>query len=101
MRRRCAMDEMEEPGSGRMIVLTVVGGGLEHAGGIGRFIGNLKRQHDAGRRRFELVVADSRGAGTIWRAPLHCARVAFRILGLRLSGRLALVHLNLASRGST
>lgn len=47
-----------------------------------------------------LVAAESRGQGSAALSPLHAARVAARMTGLRLGGRLALVHLNVAERGS-
>ncbi len=47
-----------------------------------------------------LLAAESRGQGHAAASPLHAGRVALRMLELRLAGRLALVHLNVAERGS-
>jgi glycosyltransferase involved in cell wall biosynthesis len=75
-------------------------GGLERAGGIGRFVSNFIEE--AGRQdpslRFELI--DTRGTGHIALAPFHLGRALIRIAGLAVTGKAVLLHVNLASRGS-
>lgn len=77
-------------------------GGLEYAGGIGRWAGYLLDAWPAGKpARPEIVVVDTRNHGGKAIGILAFPLALLRLLGLLLSGRLALIHANMASRGST
>ncbi len=74
-------------------------------GGMGRAMTYLMEAppasgEGADGRPLRLLAAESRGGGRAALSVLHAGRVAWRILWLRLGGRLALVHLNVAERGS-
>jgi glycosyltransferase involved in cell wall biosynthesis len=71
-----------------------VGGGM---GSIMAYLGSLGGD-PAGRFRF--VSLESRGGGRLIFSPLFLARAMGRIAAEAVSGRLAVVHLNLAERGS-
>lgn len=78
----------------------VVEKGME-GGGIGRSIGYLidfwKKEKDSP----TIKLFDSRGAGSLFLSPLFFIGVLLQIIWFRATGRLALLHVNLASRGST
>jgi len=75
-------------------------GGLEHAGGIGRAMAYLCAEWATDPSAPQIEVLDTRGAGHLIFAPFHFAHALARILRLGLSGRLTLLHVNIASRGS-
>ena len=82
-------------------VAMLVPGGLEHAGGIGRWAGYLQATWSEQGLQPPLEIVDTRGSGHAGNAALAFARALFRLMGLRLSGRLGTVHANLSKRGST
>jgi glycosyltransferase involved in cell wall biosynthesis len=71
-----------------------VGGGM---GSIMAYLGSLERDPSG---RFDLRPLESRGGGHIAVSPLFLAAAVGRILLEGARGRLAVVHLNLAERGS-
>lgn len=71
-----------------------VGGGM---GSIMAYMASLRR--DPG-DRFDLVPLESRGAGSIVWSPIYLALAVARIAREAMLGRLAVVHVNLAERGS-
>lgn len=83
-------------------VLVATPAGATGQGGIDRVMGALKdelaRQGDD---TIEASFAATRGSGHIGLAPLYFAGFLLRLAALRLAGRLDLVHINLASGGST
>lgn len=80
-------------------VLIVMGGDLEHCGGIGRMIGYMLDAWccDASRPAVEII--DSRGPGHIAFSPLYFAKCLATIVVK--SPRRPLLHIQLAGRGST
>jgi glycosyltransferase involved in cell wall biosynthesis len=74
-------------------------GGLEHAGGIGRWAGYLLDAWQGNRPKIEIV--DTRGAGSKFDGIFAFPQALLRLLRFRLQGRLALIHANLSTRGST
>lgn len=48
-----------------------------------------------------ILFGTTRGRGPLWIAPLHLGAFILRMAGLRLVGRCDLVHVNIASSGST
>lgn len=89
-------------------VLVFCPGGLEHGGGIGRqmgyFLSALPQSPDTPAYR----VVDTRGPWFLgaerWRIPLsalYLAGAAFQIVGVALSRRPTLLHVNITGRGST
>ena len=77
-------------------------GGLEYAGGIGRWAGYLLDAWQVGKAaRPEIIVIDTRAHGGKAIGILAFPLALLRLLGIFLSGRLALIHANMASRGST
>jgi len=94
---------LQSPTRPRLIhVLVATPSGTTGQGGIDRIMGGLKgaleRQPDG---RAEVEFKASRGAGHIAFAPVHLARFLLHMLWLKARGRLDLVHINLASGGST
>jgi glycosyltransferase involved in cell wall biosynthesis len=71
-----------------------VGGGM---GSIMAYLASLERDPSG---RFDLKPLESRGGGHIAASPLFLAAAIGRIFIEAASGRLAVVHLNLAERGS-
>ena len=71
-----------------------VGGGM---GSIMAYLASLERDPSG---RFDLKPLETRGGGHIAVSPLFLAAAIGRIFAEALRGRLALVHLNLAERGS-
>ncbi len=82
-------------------VAMLVPGGLEHAGGIGRWAGYLQTAWSEQGLQPPLEIIDTRGAGHAGRAALAFTRALLRLLQLRATGRLGTVHANLSKRGST
>ena len=79
----------------------LVSGGLEHAGGIGRWAGYLQESWDRQGLQPALEIVDTRGRGHAGRAATAFARALLRLCRLRLNGELGTVHANLSKRGST
>lgn len=75
-------------------------GGFEF-GGIGRIMLYATRAWDASGEGPVWEVIDARGPGSLLLSPLHLVRSLARIASARLGGRLDLLHLNVAGRGST
>jgi glycosyltransferase involved in cell wall biosynthesis len=75
-------------------------GGFEF-GGIGRAMLYATRAWDASGRGPLWTLVDARGTGSLLTSPVHLAGSLVRIAGARLAGRLDLLHLNVAGRGST
>lgn len=79
----------------------LVPGGLEHAGGIGRWAGYLQAAWAEQRLQPALEIIDTRDTGHAGRAALAFARALLRLARLRATGRLDSIHANLSKRGST
>lgn len=83
------------------IVAMLVPGGTEHAGGIGRWAGYLAQEWRAGGLVPPIELIDTRGFGGwhvgAWRFTMAIAR----LLRLRATGRLGVIHANLSASGST
>ena len=79
----------------------LVPGGLEHAGGIGRWAGYLQSTWSEQGLQPPLEIIDTRGTGHAGRAAVAFTRALFRLVQLWATGRLVTVHANLSSRGST
>ncbi len=75
-------------------------GGFEF-GGIGRIMLYATREWTASGRGPAWFLVDPRGAGAIALAPVHLLRALVLIACERAAGRLDLLHLNVAGRGST
>jgi glycosyltransferase involved in cell wall biosynthesis len=82
-------------------VYILCAGHTARAGGIGRFIGNLVHGLAAVAPELRLRVVDTRGSGAIGLAPFVFAAALANIAVGAACGRIALLHVNLASRGST
>jgi glycosyltransferase involved in cell wall biosynthesis len=84
------------------VICMLVPGGLEHAGGMGRWAGYvLGAWSKAGDDRPQIVIVDTRGRGSRIFGVLAFPLALWRLAGFFFGGRLALIHANLASRGST
>lgn len=83
-------------------VLVATPSGGTGQGGIDRVMGGLRdelaRQGDTG---LTVRFGATRGPGHIALSPLYLGRFLLRMAGLKASGRLDVVHINLASAGST
>ena len=79
----------------------LVPGGLEHAGGIGRWAGYLQATWSEQGLQPPLEIIDTRATGHAGRAALAFARAMFRLALLGATGQLGTVHANLSKRGST
>lgn len=93
----CLAKHRAEPGQ----VVMLVPGGLEHAGGIGRWAGYLQAAWSKQALQPALEILDTRGTGHAGRAAVAFTRALFRLVLLRATGRLGTVHANLSKRGST
>ncbi len=87
--------------SGRPRVLVYCAGGLEHAGGIGRVLGNLLDAADAAGRPYVMQVVDTRGPYSILLSPLFFAAALARTALAAVSGGTLAAHVNMAHKGST
>jgi glycosyltransferase involved in cell wall biosynthesis len=90
----------EVEGRKQRLVCVLCPGDLEHAGGIGRMLGYLFEAWRLEDRPPPVRLIDTRGPRHIVFAPLYFAWALLQITGLALRGRVALLHVNLASRGS-
>ena len=84
----------------RRAVYILCPGGLEHAGGIGRAMSYLIKQWSCDATSMPAKVIDTRGGGHLAFAPLFLVLAILRISALAVTGRIALLHINVASRGS-
>ncbi len=90
---------MDRPG--KRMVVALCPGGVEASGGIGRMMGYLDTALRHRKDSPHLIILDTRGADHILLAPLHFARALGQITWLAATGRISVLHVNLASRGST
>jgi glycosyltransferase involved in cell wall biosynthesis len=81
------------------VVAMLLPGGLEHSGGIGRWAGYLLGAWHGDRPKIEIV--DTRGPGSKFEGIFAFPQALLQLLRFRLEGRLALIHANLSTRGST
>jgi glycosyltransferase involved in cell wall biosynthesis len=82
-------------------MLIYCAGGLEHAGGIGRVLGNLLKASQAARRPHVTTVIDTRGPYSLLVSPaFFVAALARTVLATLTGGRVA-AHVNMAHAGST
>ncbi len=88
------------PPGRRLRVGIAVPGGFE-LGGIGRMMLYLTRAWDASGRGPAWFLVDARGEGSLLRSPFHLLRSLALLVRERRAGRLDLLHLNVAGRGST
>jgi len=79
----------------------MVSGGLEHAGGIGRWAGYMLLAWNEQRLDPPLEILDTRGLGNAAVAAVTFLKALGRLIVLRRQGRLGIVHANLSIRGST
>ena len=82
------------------VVCMLLPGGLEHAGGIGRWAGYLLGAWK-GADRPKIEIVDTRGAGSKLDGVFAFPLALLELLRFGLQGRLALIHANLSTRGST
>ena len=87
--------------AGRPIILTYWGGGLEHAGGIGRMAGNLLRARAGAGRGERVLCLDTRGPHSILLSPLFLAAALLRTAVVRATNRRVIAHVHMADGGST
>lgn len=83
----------------RVVVATPLGRG--GAGGIDRLMDNIADQHGARPEKLRLVFRPTRGAGGIVWAPFVLLRFLALLVVDASRGEVDLLHVNLASRGST
>ena len=79
----------------------LVPGGLEHAGGIGRWAGYLQESWDRQHLQPPLEIVDTRGYGHAGHALSAFARSLLRLCRFRAAGWRGTVHANLSKHGST
>ena len=82
----------------RSVFLTCPDGQV--GGGMGSIMQYLSEMGTDPSGRFALERLESRGGGSILLSPFYLMLAAGRILAGKVTGRLAVVHLNLAERGS-
>jgi glycosyltransferase involved in cell wall biosynthesis len=70
-------------------------------GGIDRVMAALKGELERDSRGISATFGATRGGGSLALSPLHMARFLGTMLTMRARGELDLVHINLASNGST
>lgn len=82
-----------------VLVLTPLGeGGM---GGIDRLMDEIRRRSKASAPDLDVKFLTTRGPGHILLSPFYCAAAAFALIGYRVTQGRCLVHVNLASMGST
>jgi glycosyltransferase involved in cell wall biosynthesis len=82
-------------------LLIYCAGGLEHAGGIGRVLGNLLDASQAARRPYGTTVIDSRGPHSILISPIYFMVALVRTVWATVIGDRVAAHVNMAHAGST
>lgn len=82
-------------------VLLVCPGGLEHGGGMGRMVGYFVGIWSTQRDAPEFRIIDDYGPGHLVWAPFYFAKTLIIILMESMLGRVSLLHVNVAARGST
>ena len=82
-------------------LLMVLPGTFETTGGIGRQIGYLLDSFRDTGAPVRVRIVNSRGGGALWLAPLYLARACGQVLCWRFRRTKPIMHVNLASRGST
>ena len=92
---------MTDRSRSQRVVCILCPGGLEHAGGIGRAMFYLITQWSSDPAALPVQVIDTRGAGPLILSPLFLMLAVLRIVRLAATRRIALLHVNIASRGST
>lgn len=88
------------PNGRRLRVGLAMPGGFEF-GGIGRIMLYTVRAWQASGAGPDWLLVDARGPGSLLLAPLHLLRALALVARERRAGRLDLLHLNVAGRGST
>ena len=88
------------PNGRRLRVGLAMPGGFEF-GGIGRIMLYTVRAWQASGAGPDWLLVDARGPGSLLLAPLHLLRALALVARERREGRLDLLHLNVAGRGST
>lgn len=88
------------PRNKKCFVGMVVANGVENAGGIGRVIGYTMEAWENSPNAITVHLYDPRGSGSIMLFPFFLLATLFAITWHKISGRLALLHVNMASRGS-
>ena len=86
--------------AGTPAVLIVTPGGLRQRGGIGRGVSTIVRWWRESGRNPPLRVVDPYGPGILSIAPFYFARALLEILRSARRGRVALLHVQMASWGS-
>jgi glycosyltransferase involved in cell wall biosynthesis len=89
------------PRASRRLVVALCPGGAEASGGIGRMIAYLQSSLRRRPGAPSLVIVDTRGPHHIALAPLYFARALAQIGWIAARGRMGVLHVNLASNGST
>ena len=89
------------PAQSKLRVCILCPGGTEAAGGIGRFVGNLMSAVASRHPHVEMRFVDTRGSYHIAFSPLFFSWALLRLLAVGLTGRVSIIHVNVASRGST
>jgi len=89
--------------SGRAInVLVATPAGATGQGGIDRIMASLKRELErGGHADMHVRFLATRGSGHVALSPLHAFSFCAGMLAARLRGKIDVVHINLASHGST
>ena len=83
-------------------VLVATPSGAGGQGGIDRIMGSLRDELDRQQRQgLKVAFAPTRGGGHIATSPFYLLAFCLRMIILRIRGRLDLVHINIASSGST
>ena len=86
--------------SENLTVLIVGPGGDRAKGGIGRMMVYLNDHWSTGGNGPKLVVLDARGIGPLLWSPFLLLRTLVQIIYWRFIGHAALIHINMADRGS-
>ncbi len=81
-------------------IYVVAPGGRTATGGISRMVDYMMAEWDAAGRKPALTLVDSTGPYVKWRQPFHFALALVRVLAAALGGRVALLHIHAAERGS-
>lgn len=82
-------------------VLVATPAGAAGQGGIDRMMAALAAELERRPRNVVARFAPTRGKGPLWLSGFHLLRFGARMAGARMRGSIDLVHINLASHGST